>query len=181
LNDLQLAQRIVEDDVEAVNELVRCHFPPLYRFLRQLTGRAEDAEDLAQQTLIRARRYAARYDGRSTLGTWLHRLAYREFTHWRRRQRWTLVLRQASPVMDRGFRQVEDAIWLEAGLIQLPDGHRATLLLVAVQGLSVEEAASVLGIPVGTVKSRLHHARKRLRELLGGEQEAFNGSEALES
>jgi RNA polymerase sigma-70 factor (ECF subfamily) len=169
LTDHELAKRLASGDPEAVAAMVRTHHPALYRFLYQLTRSREDAEDLAIQTLQRAREAASRYDGRASMSTWLHRIAFHEFTRWRRRRRWHLGLRSVPPVEDPRFGAVIEAEWLLDALSKLPDGMRAAFLLHEVQGLSVPEVAITLGVPEGTVKSKLYHARERLRERLGND------------
>lgn len=182
MTDFELAERIGKGDSEAVTWMVRNHHAALYRFLYQLTRCREDAEDLAIQTLMRARDGAARYDGRASLKTWLHRIAYHEFTRWRRRRRWHLGLGHAPPAEDPAFEQLLEAHRLLDALMTLPDGMRAAFLLHEVQELAVPEVGAVLGIPAGTVKSRLFHARERLRARLSDEAtEVANGNEAFES
>jgi RNA polymerase sigma-70 factor (ECF subfamily) len=145
---------------------VREHYAPLYRFLRPLTGRREDAEDLALQTLQLGRTNIRRFDGRASLRTWLYRIAYREYLHWRRRQRWHLSLFSAPPHEESRYDAVLDADLLRTAIAQLPDPQRVAFVLSAVQEMSLEEIAAVTGVPLGTVKSRLHHARKRLQALI---------------
>jgi len=181
LTDVELAERIAAGDSDAGKQLVRQYYPGLYRFLRQLTGRFDDAEDLAQLTLIRAHAACRRFDGRASFRTWLHRIAFHEFTRWRRRRRWNLSLSSAPPQDEKQYAKLVEADWLEKGLAKLPDGLRAAFLLHHVEELSIPEVALILGVPEGTVKSRLFHARKRLQVLLGEEaNEVKNGKEAYE-
>lgn len=162
--------------------MVRTHHASLYRFLYQLTGIQEDAEDLAIQALMRGRDAAGRYDGRAALSTWLHRIAFHEFTRWRRKRRWHLSLAAAPPVEEKRYRDVVDGQWIWEALRSLPDGMRAAFLLYEVQQLSVPEVAAVLRVPQGTVKSRLFHARERLRARLGDDNiEVTTRHEALEA
>ncbi|AIE87435.1 RNA polymerase sigma factor, sigma-70 family [Fimbriimonas ginsengisoli Gsoil 348] len=161
--------------------MIRLYHAGLYRFLRQLTRSREDAEDLAQQTLIRARDGAGRFDARASMKTWLHSIAFHEFTRWRRRQRWHLGLAQAPPIEDRRFEAVLEAEWLEEALGSLPDGMRAVFLLHEIEQMPLAEVAAVLGVPVGTVKSRLFNAREKLRARLGDRREVLHATEAYES
>jgi len=182
LTDKELAERIAEGDRDATEALVRKHHAALYRFLYHLTRRREDAEDLAIQTLQRARQAAGRYDGSASMSTWLHRIAFHEFTRWRRRKRWHLGLSHAPAIEERAYGAVLDGQILLEALSTLPDGMRVALLLTEVQGLSTQEAAVAMGIPVGTVKSRIHHAKERLRARLGSElMEVARGNEVFES
>lgn len=173
MTDLELAAKIAAADPEALETLVREHHAPVFRFLRQLTRRTEDAEDLAQQTLVRVTQRADRFDGRASLRTWIHRIAYREYLNWRRRQRWNVSLLLAPPQLDAQHGAVLDAEWLRALLSRLPEPQRVAFVLANVQELSLEEIAAITRVPVGTVKSRLFHARKQLQELLAESEKEY--------
>jgi RNA polymerase sigma-70 factor, ECF subfamily len=149
------AERLVED-----------HYDDVFRFLRHLTRHTQEAEDLTQQTFIRASKALDKYDGRSSLVTWLHRIAFREFLNWRRGRRLLIGLNPFLGSQDPRIAQVLDTEILLQALSKLPPKTSATFLLIEVQQLSIEEAGTVLGIPAGTVKSRLHDARRRLRTQL---------------
>lgn len=178
MTDLDLAARLAEGDPDAAERLVREHYSTLYRFLRPLTGRREDAEDLALQALQRGRQSIRRYDGRAPLRTWLHRIAYREFLRWRRRHRWHLSLFAAPPRAEAGYDRVLASEWLRELLNQLPDPQRVAFVLHEVQEMPLEEVAEITETPIGTVKSRLHHARRRLQALIQEAPEATPKEEA---
>ena len=166
LTDLQLAQRIAERHPAYTEKFVREHYPTLFRFMRHLTRRTEDAEDLTQQAIIKACDQIRSFQGASSLRTWLHTVAFREYTHWRRRQRFTFRLPEAQSYVETAFESCEEAEALLAALTRLSNKLREAFLLHEVQGLSLEEVGEVLRIPAGTVKSRLHNARAQLRTLL---------------
>jgi len=170
LIDWWLVRRVLGGDSGAADRLVREHYPRVLRFLRHLTGSVTDAEDLAQQTFVKAKEALPRFRGECSLSTWLHRIAYYEFTHLRRDRRET-----PGPLPDGGWCDAgrsDDAVVLAAAIAGLPYELRAAFVLREVQQLSVREAAQVLGVPEGTVKSRNHAARERLRESLAGTWEA---------
>jgi RNA polymerase sigma-70 factor, ECF subfamily len=182
LNDLELARQIAAGDTGAVEAFVRQHYASVLRFMRHLTRRAEDAEDLTQQAFLKARSQIGSYQGKSSLRTWLHRVAFHEYTHWKRSQRWTLTLRHAPARIEPAFEACLEAAALLEALDTLPDALRETFLLHEVQQLPIEEVAKVLSRPVGTVKSRLFHARKRLRaHLESGQEEKIDAEPAYES
>ena len=112
----------------------------------------------------------ARYEGRATLSTWVHRVAYFRYTHWLREQRrdrhWHVSLDRAADCVDPATNSQWESLYLREALAQLSEDHRDTFVLHYVQQLSVPEVAEVLGVPPGTVQSRLFHARRRLRDLL---------------
>jgi RNA polymerase sigma-70 factor, ECF subfamily len=160
-------RRYVEPEIEV-----------LLRVARRLTGSSSDAEDLVQDTLVRAFRAIDRFDGRHPRA-WLLTIL---------RNTWKNSLRKRRPVLtDDPDRQLggmrahgadgrggaEEHVLegtidgaLMAALEALSASKRDVVMLVDVDGLSYKEAADVLNIPVGTVMSRLHHARKRLRSEL---------------
>jgi len=148
--------------------LVDRHHPPVYRFLYHLTRRVEDAEDLAQSTILRAIQAAGRYDGRAPMRSWLLGIAFREFGRFRRRRLW-LPLIGDRPAAD-AFGPIHDGQALLTALARLQPDQRAVFLLRHVEEIPLAEIAAALDIPEGTVKSRLFAARTRLRTLLGEEK-----------
>lgn len=154
-------------DQEALHEWVHRHYDDIYRFLKHLTRQQEAAEDLAQQTFINAYQALSGFREESSMRTWLHRIAFREYIAWRRKRRLSLPLELLGGRADKKFGGVESQIDLLAALHQLPSAYREAFLLFEVQQLSVEEVATVTNTKVGTVKSQLHHARKQLQKLLG--------------
>jgi len=145
-----------------------------------LTRNREDAEDLTQLAFIKARENIANFRGGSSLRTWLHRVAFHEYTHWRRKHRRLSRLPEDLSV-EAGYQAcIEGAALLDA-LHGLPPKLREAFLLFEVQELTLEEVAQVVRVPIGTVKSRLHHARTRLRAFLEDfEEERIYGEKACE-
>jgi len=182
VNDLETAQKIAAGDPQTMEAFVREHYAAVLRLMRHLTRRIEDAEDLTQQAFLTARQRVATFRGQSTLRTWLHRVAFHEYTHWKRRQRKTADLSPTLAVHDPGFATCLEAAELLGALDRLPAHHREAFLLHEVQELSLQEVAKVVGKPVGTVKSRLFHARRQLRAALEGRHdEDYHGEPALEA
>ncbi len=134
----------------------------LMRMFRALTADAALAEDLVQRTLLRA--LAALPERREgSLKGWVCRVGYREFLHACREARPAAPLDEQAP---DPLRLSPDALVLEAAIAALPDDLRDAFVLREVQRLSVREAAGALGIPAGTIKSRLHAAKSALRASL---------------
>ena len=156
------------------------HVPALRRFARALLRDADAADDLVQDCLLRAisRWHLHREDADTR--AWLFAILYNLFVSGRRAQdrRGGPALRiddrdSVVPLVD-GVARAEDRLaWRDvvAGLGTLSDEQRAVLLLVGVEDLSYEQAARVIGVPVGTVMSRLSRARERLRRHLEGRAE----------
>ncbi|RYG35444.1 RNA polymerase sigma factor [bacterium] len=170
----------LEEPRPSPDRLVEDHFDDLYRFLRGLTRHVQDAEDLAQRTLVRAYRSLHTFDGRASLRTWLHGIAYREFLNWHRGRRLIVALDPRRGQTDARLDALLDRERLRAAIARLTPKVGAAFVLVEVQELSLDEAATALGIPAGTVKSRLFEARASLRQTLENPRlENSHASEAL--
>ena len=166
MRDSVLVQRVLDGDRTAGEQLVTEHYSRLYRLLRRLTNNANAAEDLTQQTFEKAWQALPGFQGQSSLVTWLHSIAYHEYTHWLRSRRNHTSLDDVVGVPDGRPPHELEGILVRDALDQLPPEHREAFVLYYVQRLSVPEVASVLSVPEGTIKSRLFTARRRLRELL---------------
>ena len=161
-------------DSEALCDWVHRHHDDIFRFLNHLTRHRETAEDLAQQTFVNAYQALSGFREESSMRTWLHRIAFREYIAWRRKRRLTLPLDILRGYHDHRIDEVDGRITLLSALHQLPSAHREVFLLFEVQQLSVDEVAQATGIKPGTIKSHLHYARKQLRSRLG---EAYQEAE----
>jgi len=170
MSDQHLVEQIKRGDRDAARELVQRYYPSVLRFLTTLCPNSADAEELTQEAFVKAMQGIRRFRGKSGLRTWLHRIAFHEFTHHRRRQRSTVALPESmnSPLFEANSILALD---LERVLMDLSEEFRAAFVLCDIQELTMEEASVVLSVPLGTVKSRLHTARKRLQTLLQPEQE----------
>lgn len=166
------------------------HLDGLYAFAFRLTGRRAEAEDLVQDTFVRACRYADRFEPGTHLRAWLFRMQMNLYINrFRKAKREREALqsefvgasRLAPMGVDSGYlpdqekRVDQDRLMRRVGqeMERLPEEHRVVLLLVDVQEMSYRETAEVLGCPVGTVMSRLHRARGALREVLGKDARAL--------
>jgi RNA polymerase sigma-70 factor (ECF subfamily) len=160
--------------------IVRPHFDRLYRLAWRLAGGKAEAEDLFQELLIKAYQKLDELVEIEEPGSWLSRVMYNLFIDERRRfarRRMHLVEESQlagdglqdlagndSPVADN--ERLERINRLDAALGQLSDEHRVVVLLHDTEGYKLSEIEELTGVPVGTVKSRLHRARTRLREIL---------------
>ncbi len=162
-------------DRDAFGRLVGLHRDRLYAVaLRTLAGPGgdarEEAADAVQDALLSAFRHAPSFRGEAQVSTWLHRVVVNACLDRLRRRaaRPTVPLPDEEPATPRDrLAERETALDVQAALSTLPDEQRAALVLVDLSGLPVEEAAAVLGVPVGTVKSRCSRGRARLAEQLG--------------
>ena len=143
----------------------------IYRFCYRLCGNPVDAEDLAQDVFVLAYQGLKGFEGRSSLATWLYRIALHRWQRMiRRRGPTTIPLEDdtlAGQVPDPA-RQAEEAIALDGALAALPSILREAFLLVKAEGLTCQEAAEALDIPIGTVKWRVHESVIRLQDHLQG-------------
>lgn len=154
----------------AFDELVRRYADRLWLLAFRTLDHREDAADAVQETFVSALRSAARYRGESEVSTWLHRIVLNACLDRIRRRR----TRAAEPLAGHDLPAPRDGIddhltrlTVAEALAALPDGQRLAVVLVDVHGFSIGEAAAVLGVREGTVKSRCARARARLAGLLG--------------
>ena len=171
--DAALVASAQSGDSQAFDELVRRHSPRLRRVLVRITHDPEAANDALQDALLRAWKNIGRFEGRSSFFTWLTRIgineAYRTVN--RSQTAATLPLDDAlgeripgwSNRPDQVFESREFLAAVEAALARLPIDYREAVVLRDVEALSTLEAAEVLGIEEGALKSRLHRGRMALR------------------
>jgi RNA polymerase sigma-70 factor, ECF subfamily len=161
---------------EAYAELVRGHYQSVYRFLLHMIHDVHRAEDLTQETFTTAWERIDTFQGRSTLATWVHRIAYTKFIDGQRTERREATICEkhlSSSVAPNDPLETamaaDDARRLHQALDELDSADRAVLVLHYLQGLSYREMAAVLDEPTGTVKWRTSEALNGLRILLGEE------------
>ncbi len=177
-----LIRRCQRGDRLAIEVLIRRHQHYVYRLCYLVMRNEQDAEDMTQETFIRAFRALPRYEIRpgTSFEAWLYRISVNACRS-RLRRRWYQVLPwpEPEPQMvaapekqpERLAMQGEQRDWVLAAIDTLGEKHRLVVFLRYYAGLSNEEIAQALDIPSGTVRSRLHIARHRLRELLAVEEE----------
>jgi RNA polymerase sigma-70 factor, ECF subfamily len=169
-SDIALMLRVKEGDEGAFLALVRRYQDALFRFFRSM-GLTSDAEDAAQETFVRLYKYRQRYEPRAGLRTFIYLLARQVFVDaYRKRQRYDGFLTAFQAEAEGG--QSEEArvgaplVRAEELLRELPEPMRLVVVMSFYEGLNYEEIADVLEVPVGTVKSRMFHALRRLREAM---------------
>ena len=172
--DRALLAAHVDGDPDAFGILVQVHRDRLWAVALRTLADREEAADALQDALLSAYRSAATFRGDARVTTWLHRIVVNAcLDRVRRRQaRPTVPLPERDGVADPVDRrdvlaERETAMEVEAAMAALPVDQRVAILLVDVHGLPVEQAAAVLGVPTGTVKSRCSRGRARLALSLG--------------
>ncbi len=167
---------------EAFGVLVRRYQDRLYPTILRLAGSAEDAHDLLQDAFLRAYQKLGHFHGQSSFYTWMYRIAVNLALSDRRRKRGVhppprarggdetfdprMDVDQSDPSLPLVRAERDEQI--QEALNALAPDHRAVVVLKDLDGLRYEEIAEILGVPVGTVRSRLHRARTELRERLRG-------------
>jgi RNA polymerase sigma-70 factor (ECF subfamily) len=178
-DDRTLVAAAQTGDRDALEALLRRHHDRVLAVCRRLTGNPADAADAAQETLLAIVRGLPRFDGRSAVSTWIFRIATNAcLDELRRRGRRATPIGALTieagdvPRADAGaaahLDAVVDRLDLDAALQTLPDEHRAALVLRDVADLDYAEIASMLDIPLGTVKSRIARARAALAAAVRG-------------
>jgi len=182
-----LVDRLRARDPMALEALLARFAARLYRLAHGITGSTADAEEVVQDVFLTAYRTIDGFEGRASLGTWLHRITVNAALNRRRGKRRevevpieeclprflddghregdrTYLLADWSAAPDEELLSRETRRMVRTAIDRLPDDHRAVVLLRDVEGLTNEEAAEALGESVAAVKSRLHRARMALRE-----------------
>jgi len=157
-------------DTRAFEKIYREHSSRVYGLCLRLTRDPSVAEDCTQETFINAWRNLPNFEGRSALGTWLHRIAVNASLARARRGTLEIVPQPANeddePMFEGEAPDDTPPMDVEAAVGSLPEGARHVLVLYGIYGYTHEEAAGMLGIAVGTCKAQLHRARRLLRERL---------------
>jgi len=164
--EVLLLERSRQGDRQAMHELFVRHSRRLYAMAFRVTGRSADAEDVVQESFLRAWDSLGRFRGECSFGTWLYRIAINRCRTLCRKQRPIEPLEEERTASGGGENPALARLRLVAALERLPDGYREVIVLHDVIELEHQEIAEILGCSIGTSKSQLHKARARMRELL---------------
>ncbi len=177
VEDLDLIHRMQAGDDDAVRDLYAQYGQRLYAYALRLTNDPATAEDVTQNTLVTAWRTANKFRGEGRLIAWLLGIVHHTAMKSLRGSTNYLddvaeeTVSEDQPSPEEQAQVKEERRWVRQSLQSLSSEHRTVLELVFYQGLSLNEAAQVLNIPVGTVKSRLSYARDHLRGVLARTEE----------
>jgi RNA polymerase sigma factor (sigma-70 family) len=178
-----LVDRARHGDLKAYDELVRRYQERIYATVYHMTSNHEDANDLAQESFVKAFQALKSFKGGSSFYTWLYRIAVNKTINFlkqrKNRQHMSLndldfnaehnpdlvaLISDKTPRRDAGLSELQEK--LNAALLKLSESHRLAVVLHDVQGLSHEEIAKIMHCNIGTVRSRLFYARQQLQALL---------------
>jgi RNA polymerase sigma-70 factor (ECF subfamily) len=178
--DLDLVRRALGRDEAAVRAIMQANNRRLYRLARGILRNDGEAEDVVQETYVRAFTHLESFRGDSSLATWLSRIAMNEALGRLRRQRPGVELsslpqgmleaqiiqfpRAASDDPEKSMAQREIQHVVEHAIDELPEAFRLVFITRVIEGMNVEETAEILGLKPETVKTRLHRARAMLRD-----------------
>lgn len=183
--DELLLRRACKGDVQAFEELMQSHESRIYAIALRMMGNREDAQDCAQEAMVRIYRAMGSFKGQSALATWIYRITMNTCLDELRRRKARKVTSLDS-LVDTGWSptdtgdtpeehglRVEKQNALNQAIQSLPDDMRAAIILRDVKGYSYDEIASILDANVGTIKSRISRGREKLREILSKQSELF--------
>ncbi len=180
VEDLVLVQRAKGDDVAAYDELVRRYQARIYATVYHMTSNHEDANDLVQDTFIKAYRALKTFKGDSSFYTWVYRIAVNKTINFLKQRKNRLhmslndvdfdaekdpdlvaLVSEKTPRRDLNLAELQDK--LNGAMQKLSEHHRMVVTLHDIQGLSHEEIGAIMDCNVGTVRSRLFYARQQLQ------------------
>jgi RNA polymerase sigma factor (sigma-70 family) len=162
-----LLQRVAKKDREAITELYRIYHARLFKFVYRLTNSYTAADELVNDVMLVVWRNAADFRGESRVSTWIFGIAYRQaMRRMSRRQVRLWPRKDPDELASVGNPDLETEDWIRRGLDLLPAAQQLTMILVYYLGLSCSETARLTDCPVNTVKTRMFHARRKLREFL---------------
>ncbi|MBN1266835.1 MAG: sigma-70 family RNA polymerase sigma factor [Anaerolineales bacterium] len=174
--DRELIIELQRGELQALGELYDRHQQMVFRTALGITGDAESAADLLQDTFLRLNRFCSRVDPDRPIQPWLYRVtANLAYTYVKRRSRGFQVLREMGEWLAREFKPGPQAIVehdeicsvIKEALATLPISQRIVVVLYYVNDLTLQEISEIIEVPVGTVKSRLHYGRLKLKKELG--------------
>mgnify|MGYP001137425330 CR=1 FL=1 len=177
-----LVARVRDGDIDALGELFRRYKSKVYRTATAITHDERMAEDILQEVFLRVNRYADSFDQSQPFEPWLYRITVNLSYSWTNKaKRWVncfqdTIDRLRAPSRrdpERVAEAREECAILRRAIDDLPESHRVVVVLYYLEGLSVSKVAYALGVPEGTVKSRLYYAREKLRRAIAEQEKGL--------
>src|SRR5688572_24784460 len=174
VHEHELVERCRQGDESAFQELVNRHKDLVFALIARTTPDRSRAEDLAQDVFLRVHRGIPYFRGEARLSTWIYRIVHNVCTQWHGARHAEVPLersrddtpRREPGSHDAAFADIEVRDRLQKAMAQLPANYRLLIAAHYLQGVQYEALAETLNIPLGTVKTHLYRAKRRLRELL---------------
>lgn len=195
-DDRRLIAEVLAGNSAAFGELVTRYQDRLFNVAYRVLDNADDAADVVQDVFVNAYTSLKTFKGDSELFTWLYRIAFNTAISFKRRRRGVVRIdaggedggldpedRSTDTAPEAGMERTEDERVLAEAMAKLSPEHRTVLVLKDIDGLKYEEIADAMGVPIGTVRSRLHRARLELKSLLDPDEVGLvdaGGSEQAE-
>ena len=165
--ELALLELVRRGDRGAFSELYRQYHPRLYGYLRRLLSNPATIEEVLDDVMFVVWKDAGKYRGNAAVSSWVFGIAYRKaLTAMRAERRYQAPLDRSSDADTYARESPRHSEWIRVALEQLSPDHRQVVELTYFGGFSYQEIAEVAGCPVNTVKTRMFHARRRLKVLL---------------
>lgn len=162
--EIKLLQRVAERERAAFEQLFRIYHPRLFTFLFRLTRSHGAADELTSDVLLILWKDADRFRGESKVSTWIFGIAYRQALAYLRKRKLTIVsLLEENTAAAENDTTLEREDWIRQSIERLPPKQKLTVLLVYYLGFTCEETATASGVPVNTVKTRMFHARQKMK------------------
>ena len=173
--DLELARRLSSGDKLAMKSVYETYSDGVYKFAKSWLADPFDASDIVHETMLAVWKQADRFHGRSSLKSWIYAIARNKAVdHNRKKGRSTTVAEMPEQVDDAlgpsaSLAALQDANRMRAAIAQLKETHRSVIHLAFFEELPYAEIAEIEGVPVGTVKTRVMHAKSKLQHILARE------------
>jgi RNA polymerase sigma-70 factor (ECF subfamily) len=183
VDEATLVRQARHGDLEAYDELVRSYQERIYATIYHMTANHEDANDLAQESFIKAFQVLKSFKGGSSFYTWLYRIAVNKTINFLKQRRNRVhmslddldvntehdpdllaLISEKTPQRDANLAELQEK--LNNAMLKLSEPHRLVVVLHDVQGMGHDEVARVMGCNIGTVRSRLFYARQQLQALM---------------
>lgn len=180
--DGRLVARLRDGDIDALGVLYERYKSRVYRTALAITHDERMAEDILQEVFLRVNRYADSFDQAQPFEPWVYRITVNLSYSWTNKaKRWVTIFQDALEQLRAPSRRDparvaesrEECAILRRAIDGLPDAHRLVIILYYLEGLSVSEVAYAVGVPEGTIKSRLYYAREKLRKAIADQEKGL--------
>ena len=177
--DGALVARVRDGHIDALGVLYERYKARVYRTAMAITHDERMAEDILQEVFLRVNRYADSFDQTQPFEPWIYRITVNLSYSWTNKaKRWVTIFQDALERLrapsrrdpERVTESREECAILRRAIDALPDSHRVVVILYYLEDLSVSEVAYALGVPEGTIKSRLYYAREKLRKAIADQE-----------